>query len=173
MKRFLPVMLIVGLLIALFPLAAAASPPSQEPPPPECNPRARMLADLLSEWLDEEVTCQYLMEKQAQGIGFGVMMKAFLLGKLFDLDWEDLVTRHMEEDLGWGQVMKAYYLASLLEDVTGEELLQEHLAGKGWGDILKERGLGPGRPPWAGQGKPPWAKGRGKPPWAGPHGSKD
>lgn len=159
MKRLLLVMLIVGLLITLFPPAAIASPPSQEPPPPECNPRAIFLADLMG----EDVTCQDLMALQADGVGFGVIMKAYFLSQVFpDLDWEDLVERHMsEEGLGWGQIMKAYYLASLL-GLDAEELLEKRAEGMGWGQILKEQGLEPGKPPWAGQGKPPWA---GPKPW--------
>jgi len=161
-KRLLLVALIVGLLITLFPLAAIAAPnPAtlSDPPPPECNPRAFFLANLMG----DDVTCEYLMEKQAEGIGFGLIMKAYFLSEIFDPDnWTVLLDLH-QQDFGWGQIMKAYTLADLLGDVTAQDLLNEHAGGKGWGDILKERGLGPGKPPWAGQGKPDWAGPR---PWA-------
>jgi len=164
-KKLLVATLMIGLLIALFPPAATAAPsPSSPSQPPVCNPMAAFLADLLG------VECEYLMvEYQANGIGFGVIMKAYFLSTLSpDLDWEDLVARHMsEEGLGWGQVMKAYTLASLL-GLDGEELLEQHRGGMGWGQILKQYREGPGKPPWAGQGPLPWAH-RGKPPWAGPH----
>lgn len=161
MKRLLLVTLICGLLATLFPLGAIAAPPSQDEDPP-CNPRAIFLADLM------DVDCSVLMEYQAAGVGFGVIMKAYFLTTLFpDLEWDDLVARHMsEEGLGWGGIMKAYYLASLL-GLDAEDLLERHAEGTGWGEILQEYREGPGRPPWA--GPPPWAKGHGKPSWAGPH----
>lgn len=164
-KKLLLVALICGLLITLFSPAATAAPTSStlpQPPEPECNPKARILA----EWMG--VDCSVIMKYQANGVGFGVIMKAYFLSQIFpDLDWKDLVKRHMsEKGLGWGQIMKAYLLASAL-GVDAEDLLKMRAEGMGWGQILKEYRTGPGKPPWAGQG-PPWAH-RGKPPWAGPH----
>ena len=157
-KKLVLVTLIIGLLMAVFPLAAPAAPGPSSPPQGEreCSPRALMLA----EWMGED--CKVLMDYQASGIGFGVIMKAYFLSTVFPaLDWEDLVERHMsEEGLGWGQVMKAHYLASML-GLDAEELLAKHSGGMGWGQILQESREGPGKPPWASQGPPPWA---------GPHG---
>ena len=155
-KKLLVATLMIGLLIALFPPAATAAPsPSSPSQPPVCNPMAAFLADLLG------VECEYLMvEYQANGIGFGVIMKAYFLSTLSpDLDWEDLVARHMsEEGLSWGQVMKAYFLASVLADVDAEHLLTQRGQGMGWGQILKPyRGEEPGKPPWAGPHPRPWA----------------
>lgn len=159
MKKLLLVALIVGLLVALFPPVAIAAPSpatlSDDPPPPECNPRAAFL----SKWMGVE--CSVLMDYQAEGVGFGVIMKAYFLSTLFPgLDWKDLVARHTsEEGLGWGQIMKAYFLAKLLGlgPEAAETFLQQHRDGMGWGQILKEQELGPGKPPWAHGGKPPWA----------------
>ena len=152
MKRVLIVSLIVGLLITLFPPVAIAAPSlatlSQEPPP--CNPRATFL----SKWMGVE--CSVLMDYQADGVGFGVIMKAYFLSQIPGFpNWESLLGLH-QQDVGWGQIMKAYFLASVLE-VDAEELLEMHKGGIGWGEILKEQGLGPGKPPWAHGGKPPWA----------------
>jgi len=166
-KNLLLVTLIVGLLITLFPLAATAAP---SPSPlsdeePECNPRAAFLA----KWMG--VKCSVLMNYQEDGVGFGVIMKAYFLSTLFPgLHWRSLVERHTRS-LGWGQIMKAYYLARLL-GVDAEDLLEKRAEGMGWGQILQEHREGPGKPPWAGQGPPPWAHG-GKPPWAGPHKPKE
>ena len=169
-KKVLLVALISGLLLALTPLAATAAP-ANEDDGPDCNPRAVVLAT----WMDLD-DCTALMDLQAEGIGFGVIMKAYFLGALFGLDWEELVEKHMsEEGLGWGQIMKAHLLAERL-DVDAEELLEMRADGMGWGEILKLYRLTPGKPPWAGPGKPPWAgqgkphrTDKGKPPWAGPH----
>ena len=171
-KKLLLVTLAIGLSITLPPPTATAAPsPSSppEPPDPECNPRALML----SEWMGVEVECSELMDYQARGVGFGVIMKAYFLSQTFpDPDWKDLVDRHMsEEGLGWGQIKKAYHLASVL-GLNAEDLLEKRAQGKGWGEILQERREEPGKPPWAGQGPPPWAH-RGKPPWAGPHRAKE
>ena len=169
-KKLLLVTLAIGLSITLPPPTTTAAPsPSSlpEPPDPECNPRALML----SEWMGVE--CSVLMDYQARGVGFGVIMKAYSLSQTFpDLDWKDLVDRHMsEEGLGWGQIKKAYHLASVL-GLNAEDLLEKRAQGKGWGEILQEHREEPGKPPWAGQGPPPWAH-RGKPPWAGPHRAKE
>ena len=169
-KKLLLVTLAIGLSITLPPPTTTAAPsPSSlpEPPDPECNPRALMLF----EWMGVE--CSVLMDYQARGVGFGVIMKAYFLSQTFpDLDWKDLVDRHMsEEGLGWGQIKKAYHLASVL-GLNAEDLLEKHAQGKGWGEILQEHREEPGKPPWAGQGPPPWAH-RGKPPWAGPHRARE
>ena len=169
-KKLLLVTLAIGLSITLPPPTTTAAPsPSSppEPPDPECNPRALRL----SEWMGVE--CSVLMDYQARGVGFGVIMKAYSLSQTFpDLDWKDLVDRHMsEEGLGWGQIKKAYHLASVL-GLNAEDLLKKRAQGKGWGEILQEHREEPGKPPWAGQGPPPWAH-RGKPPWAGPHRAKE
>ena len=156
-----------GLLMACTPLAAIAAPnPSSPSQDDGCtNPMALML----SQWTG--VPCDEIIAlHDKQDIGFGVMMRAYLLSEAFDLDWRDLVDRHVnEEGLGWGQIMKAHVLAAAL-GVSADELLAERAEGKGWGEILKEyrEQYGHGKPPWAGQGKPPWG-GRGKPPWAGSH----
>lgn len=167
-KRFLLVVLICGLFITLFSPAATAAPmpsPSSAPPDPECNPVARKL----SEWMG--VGCSVLMSYQEDGVGFGVIMKAYFLSTLFPgLQWRRLVEGHTG-GLGWGQIMKAYYLAKLL-DLKAKDLLEKREEGMGWGQILQEHREGPGKPPWAGQGPPPWAH-RGKPPWAGPHKPKE
>ncbi len=159
-KRLLLVALICGLLTTLFPLAATAAPsPSTLSQEPECNPRALFLADLMG------VDCSVLMGYQADGVGFGVIMKAYFLSQVFPgLDWMDLVARHMsEEGLGWGQIMKAYALATVLP-LTAQELLDLRAQGMGWGEIFQEHREGPGKPPWAGQGPPPWAHGGRCPP---------
>lgn len=161
-RRLLIAMLVVGLSMILSPLVVIAGPgasPSQDKP--ECNPRSRILA----EWT--EVDCEDLMDYQADGVGFGVIMKAYLLSQVFpDLEWQDLVESHMSgESLGWGQVMKAHFLASVLgPDVDAEDLLELRGEGVGWGEIKKGYRDGPGRPPWAGGGRPPWA---------GPHGTEE
>ncbi len=164
-NRFLGVTLILGLLMTLLPATTSAAPnlssPSQ-PPEPGCNPMALRL----SAWMD--VGCSRIMGYQAQGVGFGVIMKAYYLSQTFpDLQWERLVSQHMSEE-GWGQIMKAHALAARL-GLDPDELLAGRAEGKGWGEILQEYREGPGKPPWAAQGPPPWAKGRGKPSWAGPH----
>lgn len=170
-RRLLMAMLVVGLAMILLPLVVMADPgrsPSQDKP--ECNPRSRILA----KWMDLE--CQDLMDYQADGVGFGVMMKAYLLSQVFaDLEWQALVESHIsEEGLGWGQVMKAYFLASVLgpPDVDAEDLLELRREGVGWGEIKKSYRDGPGRPPWAGGGPRPWAQ-RSRPPWAGPYGTEE
>jgi len=173
-KKLLLVTLSIGLLASLFPLAATAAPTPSSPSQDEgcTHPMALILSELI-----EDASCEDLMALHAGGVGFGVIMKAHFLSEMFDLDWRDLVDRHMsEEGLGWGQIMKAHALADAL-DVSADELLAERAEGKGWGEILKGYREGPGKPPWAGkgkppwagQGKPPWAQGRGKPEWAGPH----
>lgn len=146
-KKLLIAMLLIGLYISLSPLVAMADPnASPSPQKPECNPRARMLATLMG----DDVDCLDLMDLQAEGIGFGVIMKAYSLSQTFDLDWEDLVESHRgEEGLGWGQIMKAHFLASRL-GVEAEELLEEREKGVGWGQILKKHAKGPGKPSWAG-----------------------
>jgi hypothetical protein len=168
-KKVLLVALISGLLLALTPVATTAEP-TNEDDGPECNPRAVVLA----EWMG--VDCPVLMGRQAEGVGFGVIMKAYFLGDLFGLDWEDLVEKHMSADgLGWGQIMKAHFLADRM-GVDAQDLLALRAEGLGWGEILKLYRETPGKPPWAGHGKPPWAghgkphrTDKGKPPWAGPH----
>ena len=165
-KKYLLATLGVGLLVGLFPLVTAAAPvPSDRfaPPDPECNPMALRL----SRWMD--VDCSVLMAYQAEGVGFGVIKKAYSLSQAFpdaDLDWEDLVARHLsEEGLGWGQIKKAYLLAGRL-GLDVKALLEQRAQGKGWGEILHEHREAHGKPPWAGQGPPPWAR-RGRPSWAG------
>jgi hypothetical protein len=166
-RKVLLVTLTVGLLLSLAPLGATAAPgpaaPSQEPEP-ECTPMAIMLATLI----DDVADCTELMQyRQEHDVGWGVIMKAYLLSDSFGLDWRELVDRHMsEEGLGWGQLVKAHVLATAL-GANADDLLAQRAEGKGWGEILQEYREGPGKPPWAGQGKPPWA-GQGKPPWAGP-----
>ena len=163
-KKLLLAALAIGVLLALTPVAAAAGPPpSRSLQDGECT---HPIALMLSQWM--EVPCDELVALHDQGVGFGVMMRAYFLSTVFpELEWEDLVQRHLsEEGLGWGQIMKAHLLAQVL-GADPESLLAEHAAGKGWGEILQEYREEPGKPPWAGQGKPPWA-GRGKPPWAGP-----
>ena len=169
-KRLSLVTLVTGLLITLTPLTAAAAPSSSSPsqePEPKCNPMALRLSERM------DVECSVLMDYQANGVGFGVIRKAYSLSQAFPaLDWEGLVDMHMsEEGLGWGQIKKVYRLASQL-DLNAEDLLAERAQGRGWGEILQQYRDGPGKPPWAGQGPPPWAH-RGKPPWAGPHRSKE
>lgn len=160
-KKVLLLALVAGLLLALTPLAAAAAP-ANEDDGPDCNPRAVVLAA----WMD--VDCSELMDLQAEGIGFGVIMKAYFLSDLFGLGWEELVERHtVAEGLGWGQIMKAHFLAERLP-VDADTLLEMRADGMGWGEILKLYRLTPGKPPWAGQGKPHRTD-KGKPPWAGPH----
>jgi len=155
-KKILQATFVLGLLITLFPLSATAAPGSSGPSQasgPECNPKALKL----SGWMGVE--CSVIMEYQANGVGFGVMMKAYSLSRAYPgLDWRDLVDRHMsDEGLGWGPIMKAYVLAGEL-DLNADDLLAEHAQGKGWGEILKEHRDGPGKPPWAnGHGKPSWA----------------
>lgn len=165
-KRLLLIALIVGLLITLFPFAATAAPmPSPSSQKPKCNPRAAFLA----KWMG--VRCKVLMNYQEDGVGFGVIMKAYFLSTVFPrLSWRRLVERH-RRGLGWGQIMKAYYLAKLL-DLKAKDLLKKREEGMGWGQILRPHREGPGKPPWAGQGPRPWAH-RGKPPWAGPHKPKE
>jgi hypothetical protein len=146
-------MLIVGLAIALSPLVAMAGPQPSPQADSECNPKALILA----QWMGEDVDCEDLMELQAAGVGFGVIMKAYSLSQVFDLDWEDLVERHVsEEGLGWGKLMKAYFLAQAL-DLDAEDLLELREDGLGWGQILKLHRSGKGKPPWARGGPPPWA----------------
>jgi hypothetical protein len=167
-KKLLLVAIASGLLVALTPLAALAAPnPSRAFQDDGCT---HPMALMLSEWM-EGVSCEDIMAlHDEQDIGFGVMMKAYLLSDAFGLDWRDMVARHMsEEGLGWGHIMKAHVLASALgAEVSADDLLALRAEGIGWGQILKEYREGQGKPPWAGQGKPPWA-GQGKPPWAGPH----
>jgi len=170
-KKVLLVALISGLLLALTPLAATAAP-ANEDDGPDCNTRAAVLAT----WMGVD-DCSVLMDLQAEGIGFGVIMKAYFMGEMFGVDWRTMVTKHAEEEIGWGQIVKAYTLADAL-GAPPEELLAR-AQEEGWGPIIQEyradngKGkppwAGKGKPPWAGKGKPPWAKGRGKPPWAGPH----
>jgi hypothetical protein len=112
--------------------------------------------------------CDMIVEYMTQGVGIGVISKAYGLSQVFpELDWQDLVARHTsEEGLGWGRVKKAYWLAEIL-GTDGESLLSQHESGMGWGEILKEQGEEPGetlrqnrgKPPWATQGPPPWAHG--------------
>jgi hypothetical protein len=153
-KKLLLATLAVGALLAVTPLAAMAGPaPSRSSQDGECDhPMAFMLSQLM-----EGVTCEELISLHDQGVGFGVMVKAYVLGTTFAQgDWEGLVALH-QEDIGWGQIAKAYVLAGPLGR-TAEDLLAEAQA-TGWGQILKEYRdqYGHGRPPWAGQGKPPWA----------------
>ena len=163
-KRLLLLALATGLLVALTPVAATAAPtPSRPSQDDGCT---HPMAFMLSQWMG--VSYDEITALHDQDIGFGVMMKAYLLSDAFGLDWRDLVDRHMsEEGLGWGQITKAHVLATAL-GVSADDLLAQRAGGMGWGQILKEYREGPGRPPWAGQGQPPWA-GQGKPPWAGPH----
>lgn len=142
-KKLLIAMLLMGLYISLSPLVVMADPNDLPSEKPECNPRAIVLAG----WMD--VPCKDLMDMQQAGVGFGVIMKAYSLSQMFDLDWEDLVERHMsDEGLGWGQIMKAHFLAGRL-GVTAGELLGERGKGMGWGQILKKHGKGRGKPAWA------------------------
>jgi len=153
-KKLLIAMLLMGLYISLSPLVAMADPNvSPSPQKPECNPRAIVLAG----WMG--VKCQDLMVmQQAEGIGFGVMMKAYSITKAYPLsqmfaddalDWQDLARSHVSADgLGWGQIMKAQLLARRL-GVEAGELLGERGKGMGWGQILKKHGKAPGPPPWA------------------------
>jgi hypothetical protein len=163
-KKLLLVAIATGLLVALTPLVALAWPASSSPFQDDgCT---HPMAPVLSEWMG--VSCDEIMALHDEEIGFGVMMKAYLLSDAFGLDWRELLDRHMSEaGLGWGQIMKAHVLAAAL-GANADELLAQRAEGMGWGQILKEYREGPGRPPWAGQGKPPWA-GQGRPPWAGPH----
>jgi hypothetical protein len=83
-----------------------------------------------------------LMRMHEEGIGFGLVMKAYLVA-----------STNPEAGL------------------SGEELLEMRLSGLGWGEIWHETGAHPGqgRPPWAGQGHDGAAghPGKGRPPWAG------
>lgn len=161
-KKVLLVALVAGLLLALTAVAATAAP-ANEDDGPDCNPRAVVLA----EWIG--VDCTVLMGRQAEGVRFGVIMKAYFLSRALGVDdWNGLIDLH-GEDVGWGQIVKAHTLADVLGR-SADDLLQEAQAS-GWGPIIQEYRAdnGKGKPPWAGKGKPPWAKGRGKPPWAGPH----
>jgi hypothetical protein len=172
-KKVLLVALISGLLLALTPLAATAAP-ANEDDGPECNPRAAVLAT----WMGVE--CPELMALQEQGVGFGVIMKAYFLSQALDLDGWDAVKGLMDlhrADVGWGQIVKAHTLAKLLG--RSADVLLDEAQATGWGPIIQEYRVdngpgkppwaGKGKPPWAGKGKPPWAQGRGMPPWAGPH----
>jgi hypothetical protein len=169
-KKVLLVALISGLFLALTPLPATAAP-AFEDDGPECNPRALVLAA----WMGVE--CPDLMVLQEQGVGFGVIMKAYFLSRALDVDdWNGLMDLH-RADVGWGQIVKAYTLADAL-GASPEDVLAR-AQEEGWGPIIQEYRAdnGKGKPPWAGKGKPPWAgkgkppraKGRGRPPWAGPH----
>lgn len=166
-KKLLIAMLLLGLYISLSPVVAMAGPnASPSPQKPECNPRASVLAG----WMGAD--CKVLMDmQQVEGIGFGVMMKAYSITKAYPLsqmfaddglDWQGLARSHVSGGLGWGQIMKAQLLASRLGVEAGEPL-QQRERGMGWGQILKKHGKGRGKPPWAEQGPPPWA---------GPHGSE-
>jgi hypothetical protein len=159
---------LVGLLMGLTPFAASAAPT----PSPVCQDECtHPMALMLSEWMD--VDCQALMAYHADGVGFGVIMKAYVLSEAFDPgNWEGLLTLH-QEDVGWGQIVKAYALAGPLER-SPVDLLADAQA-RGWGEIVRDyrEKAGPGKPPWAAKGKPPWAEARGKPEWAGPHESED
>lgn len=154
-KRLLKATLLLALLAILFPFSAFAAPnlsgPSQAAGP--CNPKALKLSELM------DVDCAVIMEYQANGTGFGLIFKAYSLSQTFpDLDWRDLVDRHMgEEGLGWGQIAQAHVLARRL-GLNPDDVLADHAQGKGWGQILKEHREGPGKPSWAnGEGKPSWA----------------
>jgi len=117
------------------------------------------------------VECPELMALQEQGVGFGVIMKAYFLSQALDLDGWDAVRGLIDlhgEDVGWGQVVKAYTLADALRRPAGDLLAEAQATG--WGPIIQEyrADRGPGKPPWAGKGKPHRTD-TGKPPWAGPH----
>jgi hypothetical protein len=153
-KKLLLVALATGLLVALTPLATLSAPnPSRPFQDDGCT---HPMAFMLSEWM--AMSCEDIMAlHDEQDIGFGVMMKAYVLSKAFAQgDWESLLALH-QEDVGWGQIMKAYALAGPLGR-SPEDLLADAQAS-GWGPILQEyrEQYGHGKPPWAGQGKPPWA----------------
>ncbi len=154
-----------------------------------CNPAATRLAEVM------DISCQELLDLQAEGYGLGEIMKAWYLAE--DLegfgDWRALLEMKQAEDLGWGQFKMAARLAG--EDGDPEALLALKQSGAGWGLIKKAQaleaaglmsfdealalfqggagwdeiraqlGLDEGPPPWAG----PKNKDRGNngpPPWA-------
>jgi hypothetical protein len=153
-KKLLLAALAIGAFLALTPFAAMAGPaPSRSFQDEGCT---HPVALMLSQWM-QGVTCEDLAALHDEGVGFGVIAKAYVLGKAFaEGDWENLIALH-REDVGWGQIAKAYVLAGPLGR-TAEDLLTE-AETTGWGQILKEYRdqYGHGKPPWAAQGKPPWA----------------
>jgi hypothetical protein len=130
-NKLLSMTLIFVLSLTLFSQVAIASQPL-DGPEPECNPRAARLA----EWMGEK--CELLMTKQAQGVGFGVIMQAYAQSLAYpELRWEALLARNMSKDgHGWGEIKQAIRLAVLFALNVD--------------DLLASRAEGPGKPPWAG-----------------------
>jgi hypothetical protein len=154
-----------------------------------CNPAASRLAEVM------DMSCQELLDLQAEGYGLGEIMKAWYLAE--DLegfgDYRALLEMKQTEGLGWGQLKMAARLAG--EDGDPEALLALKQAGAGWGLIKKAQaveaaglmsfdealdlfqsgvgwdeiqaqlGLEAGPPPWAGP-KDKERGDNGPPPWA-------
>lgn len=154
-----------------------------------CNPAATRLAKVMN------MTCQELLDLQAEGYGLGEIMKAWYLAE--DLegfgDYRALLEMKRAEGLGWGQFKMAARLAgeggdpqallALKQSGTGWGLIKKAQAveaaglmsfddalalfesGAGWDEIRAQLGLEAGPPPWAGP-KDKDKGGNGPPPWA-------
>jgi hypothetical protein len=179
---------LVGLaLLLLLALAVPTVILAQEEA--NCNPAAARLAEAM------DISCQDLLDLQAEGYGLGEIMKAWYLAD--DLqglgDFRALLEMKQSEGLGWGQMKMAARLAG--EDGDPQALLALKQAGVGWGLIKKAQavetaglmsfdealalfqdgagwdeiraqlGLEAGPPPWAGP-KDKDQKTNGPPPWA-------
>jgi hypothetical protein len=154
-----------------------------------CNPAASRLAKVM------DMTCQELLDLQAEGYGLGEIMKAWrLAGDLEGFgDYGALLEMKQAEGLGWGQFKMAARLAGEDGDpeallalkqagvgwglikkaqamdaaglMTFEQALDRFQAGEGWDEIQADLDLEPGPPPWAGP-KDKDKKDVGPPPWA-------
>jgi hypothetical protein len=101
-----------------------------------CNPVVTYLME------ETGLSCDAILEYQAQGIGLGQIMRAWYLSQNlpgYTDDWETLLLDHAA-GLGWGQLMKAYWLADAWGEtleMSGQDLLDLKESGLGWGQIMK------------------------------------
>lgn len=170
-------LVVVALLVALIVPVAA-----QEEEPPTCgHPIVGRLVNVM------DVECQVLLDRLAEGAGFGQVMRAWHLSQTlpgYEGTWENLLQAHGEGQ-GWGEVMFAHRFAASLgegSNLTPDELLRlKQEEGLGWGQIrqvqaIAEAGLASfdDATGWIAAGME-WEEIReqlgleeGPPPWAGP-----
>jgi hypothetical protein len=98
--------------------------PTATPTPEFCHPVARVIAQFF------DLTCAKVTELHDDGVGFGVIARAYLTAQVLqtlgeEVSPEELLALH-QAGVGWGQIMKQYGAAA-------------HPGGKGLGTIMSDK----------------------------------
>jgi hypothetical protein len=91
-------------------------------------------------------TCEEIVALNAEGVGYGQMMKAALIADTVgdgSVEWTELLAT-FQEGIGWGQISRAYILAERYSDLglSADDLLALRAEEMGWGQIMQAQALG-------------------------------